>query len=605
MPARPALGALCSALALALALVLSASALVPAGATSLGVAAVVLPIPSGGLAGVHFFAGPIDCPSVANCVAEAVDDVATGGEELVIETLAGATWTEGVVALPIPAASISGIFPSGISCSSVGNCVATGSYWTDPSTFTYFAAQEVAGAWGAASTLAVPAGSSAAPQWSLQSAACPRGGTQCYLLGTGTQAATNSSDSWVTTYTLGSAATSAPVVAPRTDRPLLAISCPAASDCTAVGNSTVDGFAGGSWSSPLTPSTPSGDTASSLTTVSCVAVGDCVAAGTFARTLRHAGSASVVLPTAVWTEHAGHWDAGQQVADPGTRDVLGTWDTLANANTHVSCVGSVANCVLASTSPAFSSTGVVAQERGGRWGQFVRGPLAPTRSATGYVYVPSCASTTWCAGTGARYDLGTSDTVAVSWVPSGAPPSAPRSPRVLSVTGDAVRLEWAAPAHAGAVHYLLRAGLLGRAGATAGISTTTTGVATLLDGPGTYRVAVQAIGADGQGSAATAALLVRVASATGHPTISELTALAHGVELRWQSAASAGGQRILRFDVFVTGAHARHVYAVGARARAATLGGLRANTKYAISIAAVSSSGPGAPSSPLTFVTSS
>jgi len=93
-------------------------------------------------------------------------------------------------------------------------------------------------------------------------------------------------------------------------------------------------------------------------------------------------------------------------------------------------------------------------------------------------------------------------------------------------------------------------------------------------------------------------------AAVATPVIGDVEPLRRGVTIRWRIHV-ARHPVIRRFLVFIAGARAVRVYAIGPKARAATLGGLRPNTKYAVSIAAVTASGRGRPSAPQTFQTTS
>jgi hypothetical protein len=262
-----------------------AGAVQPIAATETGGVwgpAVALGLPAGvvnsGLSGVS-------CPTVGDCVA-----VGGGEGGLVAVTDSGGTW-EPAVAVALPPGAFTGndlvSVPQlqGVSCTAVGNCVAVGD-WEKSSSVRQrlpMEATETGGTWSQAAGLALPAGD--VEGW-LQGVSCADA-SSCVAVGASSAGygdlqplgATVAGGNWTQT-----------LIAPpagATGADLSGISCPAAGSCTAVGieGALVYGppiavaYVDGAWSQAVSI-VPSGSSPQGgLGGVSCPGVGPCVTAG--------------------------------------------------------------------------------------------------------------------------------------------------------------------------------------------------------------------------------------------------------------------------------------------------------------------------------------
>lgn len=211
----------------------------------------------------------VSCGSSTACVAVGRGTIpdSTGASMMMVDTLAGGSWTEGI--LPLPAGAVTAQL-NAVSCTGPSTCVAVGQYNTAQPQAVI---ESLKGKKWTALTGIDPAGASWA---ALTGVACVN--QACTAIGT----ASNGSfveqldgSTWSPTLLA--------LPAGQTAMSLDSISCPTATGCTAVGSTTgssgtsalMDSEVGATWSP-----TVSASTGSSLASVSCNASGGCVAVGT-------------------------------------------------------------------------------------------------------------------------------------------------------------------------------------------------------------------------------------------------------------------------------------------------------------------------------------
>jgi hypothetical protein len=187
-----------------------------------------------------FFEG-ISCTSVGNCTTTGgYTDTAAKQQAMVANETSG-TWTQATaVAAPNnsqsdPSASLSAVF-----CSSVGNCTATGDY-IDSSPFPQaMTATETSGTWAQATVITAPADAgNGLPGTSINGVSCTSFGnctaTGAYVDTSGNQhpmIATETSGTW----SQGIAVTAPANAGTIPDASFSAVSCSAVGNCTATGN---------------------------------------------------------------------------------------------------------------------------------------------------------------------------------------------------------------------------------------------------------------------------------------------------------------------------------------------------------------------------------
>lgn len=271
------------------------------------------------------------CPGVGDCVVAGQASV-PGGIAALLDVQTSGTWTNVAVPLP-PGASSSAPSNSldAVTCTSVGNCVAVGSYSNSVSNQQALLVVESSGVW---SSVAVPLPSGAsvgAPNNSLDAAACAdaadcaAGGS--YVNGAGQQQAllvTSTSGTWsdVVVPLPANASTSAAA------NSLDTVSCPAAGVCLAAGSYVDSGTnqqallvssAAGSWTNepvPLPANKSSTPTLNSLNSVACASSSSCVAVGVYQNANRFQEPLLDTWNSGTWAASEAPLPSDANVAEP-------------------------------------------------------------------------------------------------------------------------------------------------------------------------------------------------------------------------------------------------------------------------------------------------
>ncbi len=281
----------------------------------------------------------ISCVSPTNCFAvgsyNAVADagLSSGFTAALIERWDGTRWS--MVALPAPAPNTRHALLAAVSCTSATNCIAVGNYDTFSETAggAYHLMSE---RWNGTSWSLVSVPSSTTSYSQLSGVACTSP-TSCLAVGTSATFSTLA-EHWdgshwtvVTTPKLGGN----PLAA------LNAVSCTSATDCTAVGNAQtsasptqkplIEHWNGTSWALVAAPA-PIGASASNLAAVSCPSATDCTAVGFFVND-------ALAIPTQQLIEqwNGTSWSivAVTVAADTGTTGLNGVTCTNVTACTAV------------------------------------------------------------------------------------------------------------------------------------------------------------------------------------------------------------------------------------------------------------------------------
>ncbi len=239
-----------------------------------------------------------------------------------------------------------------ISCSSVGNCVAVGSYRNNLQQTRAFVESEVAGVWGAAAT--------------------PTG-----------------------------------VLSTATTSSLVGASCSTDGNCVTVGtaNSTavIEESVGGVWQHAFAVPGLSafGTGTSSLVQVACSTPGNCTATGTWQ-------SAKAVTYTITTTETSGTWSAAQLMLGSKALGIKYK-GTYSDAEPNALSCSSTGNCVVGgfvSNALGYLVVGFLYQQVGGVWtpALVVPGLAALNAGAFGFVNAVSCSTATDCEAGGTVSD---------------------------------------------------------------------------------------------------------------------------------------------------------------------------------------------------------
>ena len=320
-------------------------------------------------------------------------------------------WTAAEAPLPADAKTNTGEELSGVSCPSASQCVAVGSYDVVGQGGVGLLLTGTDGSW-AASQAPLPANAaSGAANGVLEGVSCPSV-SQCVAVGTYSDTAgveqglvvTGSGGSW--TAEEAPLPANAGVRSGMYEGQLFAVSCPSVSQCVAVGEySDSQGnwqalmltLSKGSWTAAEAPLPDNAMGGGWLTGVSCPSAAQCVAVGDYG-----AGGAGVVGMLLTSTD--GSWTAAQAPLPANNAEA-------GNTVSAVSCP-SVSQCVaVGHYGPSTNGQmGLLLTDSGGSW-TAAEAPLAANGANGGEGEVPSvsCGSVSQCVAVGAYYDNSGSD----------------------------------------------------------------------------------------------------------------------------------------------------------------------------------------------------
>ncbi len=351
-------------------------------------------------------------------VVAALAAIGTGG--LAHAALSGGTWgpaepVQGLAAL-VPGGGPGTGFIHALSCVSPGNCAAVGSYgYTeqastgDVSVQQPFVVTETNGTWGSAQAVTGAASLGTGTGAILNLVSCGAAG-DCTAAGY-FEGSDGKTHAFLVVEATGNWGTATAVddsgLGTSQATRLTALSCPAAGDCTAVGdseNESTDVFVpitmdevGHSWGLPQTvpgltglslPATAN----AGLVSVSCAAPGDCAAGGLYV-----SGSGTdqpfIVSESGGSATSAGAWGDAQAV--PGFSALSGSTDGDV---TSVSCADAT-DCAVVGLSGTSTSFGQVftVDESGGTWGQAKQLSIPGTTLSADY-FVPQVSCSPSLAG---------------------------------------------------------------------------------------------------------------------------------------------------------------------------------------------------------------
>jgi len=246
---------------------------------------ITAPLPAGGAAGDL---SSVVCPSASSCIAVGEYDQSSMGNVPLIETWSGTTWTPTAVPLPAGAAANPETGIASLACESASSCAATGSY-VDSSGNSDALLLTLSGSTWTSQKAPLPADSSANTEAFPMAVACSA--STCAVTGEYVDSAGHlqglidmlSGTTWK--------AIEAPLPADANSNPragLSAVTCAATANCVAVGTyqatpstdiSLLDALSASTWANAKVPLTPDGTEASDLLAVTCPAASSCLAVG--------------------------------------------------------------------------------------------------------------------------------------------------------------------------------------------------------------------------------------------------------------------------------------------------------------------------------------
>jgi len=247
----------------------------------------------------------LSCPSVDQCVAAGTYQDTSGGLVGLLLTWSNGAWSSASVPLPANAATSSAVSIYAVSCASVNDCVAGGSY-TDSSGNTQGLLLTWSGGSWTAAEAPVPNDAASNPWAQIEGLSCPTT-TQCVAVGSyGSQDAEGLLWTWSAGSWTVANLPALPGGANDSDSNLYGVSCPSASQCVAVGyyNDNQDGLlltlSSGSWTAAEAPVPPGGSTPH-VGAVSCASVNYCVAGGSYVDSSGQGQGLLLTLSGGSWT----------------------------------------------------------------------------------------------------------------------------------------------------------------------------------------------------------------------------------------------------------------------------------------------------------------
>jgi hypothetical protein len=272
----------------------------------------------------------VSCASPGGCTAVGRYSDKAGNEQGLVLTERSGTWAPGVEAsLPANAASDQFVDLDSVSCASVGNCVAVGTYTDSSGNTQGLLLTETSGTWARGVQASLPPNAGKAAE--LESVSCASPG-DCSAVGSYTDTAGHEQGLLLTersgTWAPGGEAilpANAAAAPPQVAHVLFSVSCASAGNCGAVG-AYIDGSGNtqdvlltetsGTWAPGVeatlpanAAATPSGDMVPVLDSVSCASAGNCGAVGAY---IDGSGNAQGVL----FTETSGTWAPGVEASPP-------------------------------------------------------------------------------------------------------------------------------------------------------------------------------------------------------------------------------------------------------------------------------------------------
>ncbi|HEY7485463.1 MAG TPA: hypothetical protein VH912_13450, partial [Streptosporangiaceae bacterium] len=352
----------------------------------------------------------VACPSAGNCTVAGYYTDSSAHHQGVLFTQSSGAWSAGMKApLPGDAGTNPNVFVRSLSCPTVGNCVAVGSYQDNMGRTQGLLLIESGGSWTAETAL-LPGDAGTNPMVSLSQVSCPSV-DNCAVVGSYKDTSNNTqgllldeqSGAW------GAAKLTPPSNAATPDPQVnvTTVSCGSAGNCAAGGqyrDNLTQGQAllatesSGTWGTAVQTPLPADGTTqggTGLFAVSCPPVGGCAAVGSYYDTGTH--THGLLL-----NESSGTWTARQAAlpADAGTTDP-------AAALYGVSCPAA-GECGAAGTYTDASghTQGVLLNESAGTWTAGIRAALPPDAGADPNVDIEgvSCVSPGTCSAAGSYQD---------------------------------------------------------------------------------------------------------------------------------------------------------------------------------------------------------
>lgn len=321
--------------------------------------------------------------------------------------------------LPLPsgASGLNQGYLPGLSCPSAGNCTAAGAFLDVNGATQGLLISESAGSWGSPVELALPSNAGTDPLATFNGLSCPSVGN-CAAVGT-YQDSTGDGQSFVVDEASSSWATATQITLPSNalssgqNSQIKAVSCKSAGNCSAVGTyldqtkpiAKVEGFTlnevGGKWGVAVAIKLPANANFNpfvALSQIECSSVANCTAVGSYI------DAENVTRPLLV-SEVNGSWSPAKALSLPNNANAY----PLASLS-EMTCLAS-GDCVAIGTYTSNSGAieGMITTESSGIWGRAVAMSMPPNAAANPHVFFYgfngiSCASIGSCSAGGQYRD---------------------------------------------------------------------------------------------------------------------------------------------------------------------------------------------------------
>jgi hypothetical protein len=374
------------------------------------------PLPAGAAGNSNAMLTGIACPSAGSCSAIGTYADTAGTTQGLLLDESGGVWRPvelDVSHIPGMLSNHSGLFLQALSCPSAGNCSAIGTYELPAYQVGTFVVSESNGNWGPASAVSAPSGANSSdPDPTLSGIACASPGN-CTAVGEFLYGSPYTEQPMAVVETNGGWGHAAALPLPGdaaiggsfNNAQLVAVACPSAQTCTAVGQYSTTGNqfeplllseSGATWSTASVGLSglrepPAANPQTVVATVSCTAVGVCAAGGRYVTS--HGVARAFLL-----TDNGGAWSA----LEPDYSHLPDAYADLGGLG--LSSCASAGNCILGG---GYSDSGnlwhgLLVAQAGGSWAPAAEiSPPAGSAPGTGVVlYGLSCYLAGSCVGAG-------------------------------------------------------------------------------------------------------------------------------------------------------------------------------------------------------------
>ena len=556
-----------------------------------------LPVPAGASPQSTGY-GSISCPSQSACTA--VAETGTGALYVVAES-AGVWGAPKQVTLP--SGGVTGFLA--ITCASVGNCLAAGSYTTPAGAVLPLLVEESSDSWGAATTLAPPSdGLTGTSERALLLRPWCASAGNCEVVGVYETAdarvlmsATETAGTWSQSASIPSDGGGVPGIGANGSLASgLAFSCAAAGDCAAVSDSTTWSQSSGSWSNSTALPAPTplfgGSANFQVTDVACTQASTCIAVGDIYYW---------------WCSCRPEWIAA------AATETSGTWAAPVNEEgslsdfTGISCESD--GCVAVGDTGSYDDFNtywlpLAVTWSDSAWSGAVTEPIplaGSPHTEAAWLNAVSCGAATKCVavGQGGEYQSGSGPVPTAPFATAITPVSAAVMPGpvtnvVATPHRNGATISWIAPTDDGGAPISTYTAWVietpnGNDQVNCTVTTTSCTLPQLANGR-QYVVAVT----DNNGAVSSAPAYSNhffAGAVPSAPTDVQASAPAHGVTVTWRSASSPPGESILRYMVDATSGKQAMTCIAKSTAGSCTLRSAVKDRRYRIRVSALDVSG--------------